>query len=192
MNYLAHCFLSGASPEIIVGNFITDAASLKWIAKLPEPIQRGVEIHRFIDSYTDQHPSVKSVVSLLRARHGKYAPVVSDLLWDHVLAREWKKYSKIDLQVYAASCYTIFENYFEYLPPRLSNSLDKMIDDNFLYRYYEIEGLKRSLAYMDKRTSFHSRFQDAIIDLEEYNREIFDAFNSFFPEIIVEVNQLLN
>lgn len=87
MNYLAHAFLSGSNRDIMLGNFIADSLTKSEDSNYQDDVLKGIKLHRAIDSLTDKHTSVRNAVELLRSNHGKYAPVVTDLLWDHILIK---------------------------------------------------------------------------------------------------------
>ena len=81
MNYLAHIYLSGESDEIIVGNFIGDFVKGNKYQKYPEKVAFGIQMHRSIDMFTDQHPDVREFVNILKPGYGRYAGIVADVLW---------------------------------------------------------------------------------------------------------------
>ena len=57
MNFLAHSYLS-FSEEQLVGNMIADFVKNRDVARLPESIQKGIKLHRAIDTFTDAHPLI--------------------------------------------------------------------------------------------------------------------------------------
>ncbi len=59
MNFLAHIYLSGEEEGVIIGNFIADGIKGKKYKNYPLSIQKGILLHRGIDSFTDQHPTVR-------------------------------------------------------------------------------------------------------------------------------------
>jgi acyl carrier protein phosphodiesterase len=184
LNYLAHCFLSCSTEEILIGNFIADSISRKSPKTFSNEIQLGIALHKKIDTFTDKHPKVKEAVVVLRERHGKYAPVVSDILWDYYLANNWSLYSDETLEDFTTRTYTIFQKFKSQMPLRMSKNIDSMIAANFLLRYRSLEGLKESFGHMDRRTKFPSNFVDAIDDINE-NQDLFNKlFNEFFPDLI--------
>ena len=82
MNYLAHLFLAGNHPEMILGNFIADHVKGSDILKYSETVRKGISMHRAIDTFTDQHPVVKQSIQRLRSDFRKYAGVIVDsFLW---------------------------------------------------------------------------------------------------------------
>ena len=56
MNFLAHIFLSCGSEDLLIGNFIADFISNKEVNQYDPEVQKGIQLHREIDSYTDNHP----------------------------------------------------------------------------------------------------------------------------------------
>ena len=60
MNFLAHIYLSGENENIKIGNFIADAIKGNKYKEYSTEIQQGVLLHRYIDSFTDTHPTVKN------------------------------------------------------------------------------------------------------------------------------------
>ncbi|MEM9918044.1 MAG: acyl carrier protein phosphodiesterase [Bacteroidota bacterium] len=189
MNFLAHLFLSCETEELIVGNMIADFIRNREMATYHSDIQKGVLLHRQIDTYTDQHPKVLQGVHRLRPRHRKYAPVVIDILYDHLLSKNWSRYSGRTLQEFADAMYEVLRKHLPVMPVKLQNRLVGMIDGNWLVGYGSIEGLRYTLERMDQRTRFPSNFAHAIEDLQQDYGAYESEFNAFFPEVITFVEQ---
>jgi acyl carrier protein phosphodiesterase len=73
MNFLAHAYLSFGNEPILVGNMISDFVKGKKKFDFPLDIQKGITLHRMIDTYTDSHPSTKAAMRLFRPAAGAYA-----------------------------------------------------------------------------------------------------------------------
>lgn len=65
MNFLAHAWLSFDVPEILAGNLISDFVKGKKKFEFASGIQKGIELHRNIDAFTDQHPATKDAKNIL-------------------------------------------------------------------------------------------------------------------------------
>ena len=59
MNFLAHIYLSFDNDEITIGNFIADSIRGNKFKHLPKNIQKGITLHRHIDTFTDAHKTVR-------------------------------------------------------------------------------------------------------------------------------------
>ena len=183
MNFLAHIYLSGDDQELTIGNFIADAVKGKKFTQFPEQIQKGITLHRKIDSYTDSHLIVKKSVSRLFPKYGHYSSVIVDILYDHYLAANWSEYSQIPLEIYVSNFYDLLQEYYEILPKRIQKFLPYMIQDNWLVSYATIPGIGRILYQMNHRTKNKSKMNFAIIELEQYYDEFEREFRSFFEEL---------
>lgn len=191
MNFLAHLYLAGPDEHLIVGNFLADFISNKEVKVLPEGIQKGVWMHRQIDNFTDQHPMVKQSAKRLHSMHGKYAPVILDVLHDFLLAKNWERYSPQSLAIFSAEIYDVLLRHLTIMPKILHDRLPRMVADDWLVRYGTEDGLQFTFGRMKLRASAPHLFDNAVASLLADYR-IFEAeFNAFFPELITEVNPSL-
>lgn len=184
MNYLAHLHLSNHQPMLTIGNMIADFIKSNHISIYSPAVQRGIHLHRFIDTYTDQHAIVRQGTERLRPTQGKYAPVVIDILFDHLLAVNWEKYSEIALSKFAKQQYALLEENLEILPKKLQKNLPKMIRGNWLEGYGQEAGIRYTLERMDERTKFPSSFVTAFDTLQEFYPLFEKEFNIFYPDLI--------
>ncbi|AII53691.1 ACP phosphodiesterase [Hymenobacter sp. APR13] len=160
MNFLAHLLLSGSlatTPDyedIVVGNFAAEAVRGRaGLLAYPPAVQRGIRLHRFIDSFTDQHPVVRRTTARLRAAGlGKWAGVVSDVGFDHLLARDFARYHPAEpLSQFAQRHYQLLHQRRHELPERLQEMLHYMRQHDWLTGYAHPEGLHRALLGLSRR-----------------------------------------
>ena len=184
MNFLAHLYLSGENEEIQFGNFIADWVKGKKYLNYPEGIQKGILLHRKIDSFTDSHEIVKQSKAKFRGLYGKYSGVYIDVLYDHFLAKNWGLYSEIELNTKAKQFYIVLVKKFLLLPERIKFFLPHLIFSNRLALYKSLEGFQNSIQIMERRTSLPVKSDEAMkIVLENYEK-LNGEFNAFFREII--------
>ena len=189
MNFLAHLFLSGEPSELMVGNFIADSVKGNSIDNFTEDIQKGIKLHRAIDMFTDNHPEMQKSKERLRPRYKKYAPVITDIFYDHFLAVNWQDYSKVSLRDYTNQVYKYLEGYYSVFPERSKQFYDYMIKYDILFAYTKIEGIEKVMQGMARRAHFISGMETAteelVKDYEEYQTE----FKLFFPDLQERVSQ---
>ena len=180
MNFLAHIFLSNNDNQITIGNFIADGIRGKHYKKYPIDIQKGILLHRQIDTFTDAHPTVRKSTKRLHENYSHYSGVIVDILYDHFLAKNWTQYSNIPLPDYIESFYDLLEDNFETLPVRIQKMMPYMIADNWLLSYAKIEGIQKVLDGMNRRTKNISGMHTATVELKEFYIEFEEEFTSFF------------
>ena len=181
MNYLAHIFLSGPNVEIRFGNFIGDDIKGKNYLDYSPKIQKGILLHRFIDSYTDQHPETHKTLRILRPNLGKLAGVALDIFNDHFLANKWKEYSTIELDEFSEEFYAQMDDYHYLMPPRSKRLYYYMSKDNWLSNYRSKSGLSVTFENMARRYSFAEPLKKGPQELVLHYSVLSNYFDSFFP-----------
>ncbi len=191
MNFLAHIYLSGTDEGVIIGNFIADGIKGRRYLKYPESIQKGILLHRAIDTFTDQHKTVKQSTARLHKNYGHYSGVIVDILYDHFLAKNWERYHDTPLTEFVSDFYALLRENFAVLPTRIQRMMPYMITDNWLESYASILGISKILKQMNIRTKGVSKMNFAVIELEAYYEEFESEFTSFFSELIIFSQQKL-
>ncbi len=182
MNFLAHLYLSGNDPLVRLGNFIGDFVKGRDLADRYEPsIVKGIELHRAIDEFTDQHAIVKQSKIRLRPKYRHYAPVIVDIFYDHFLAAGWDNHSEQLLPDFAEDCYGFIQQKAAILPEQVNWMLPHMARGNWLVNYAKIEGIRQALSGMARRSKFDSKMDESVVELETHYAEFKKEFDAFFP-----------
>lgn len=182
MNFLAHIYLSGDNDQLKIGNFVADGIHGKP-HDFPAGVQKGIVLHRAIDSYTDAHPIFRQGTKRLHSNYHHYAGVIMDIFYDHFLAKNWADYSDVPLQDFAAGFYDLLDKNYDILPERSKGMIPHMTKHNWLVTYASVEGIERTLTQMDHRTKNKANMRYSVKELVEYY-EIFETeFEQFFKEI---------
>lgn len=183
MNFLAHLYLSGNHPKIMVGNFIGDFVKGRNLYdQFEHEIAVGIELHRALDEFTDHHPAVQQGKLRLRARYRHYAGVIIDIFYDHFLARNWNNHHETLLPDYAEQVYRLMEQHENILPDEVKYMLSFMTKGNWLVNYARLEGIDRALKGMARRTTHISNMEHAVEDLNIFYDRFLEEFNLFFPD----------
>ncbi|MBC6368986.1 ACP phosphodiesterase [Algoriphagus sp. AK58] len=183
MNFLAHAYLSFGQEEVLVGNFAADFIKGKDLQRFAVGIQIGILLHREIDTFTDSHPLVKAAQSYLRPRFRHYSSVISDIFFDHYLAKNWSSYSEIPLETFADNTYLILDKHLPELPEKFAEMFFWMKAQNWLVNYRNPEGIQRTLNGLTKRATFDSKMNESTDVLREKDGEFEVIFFAFFEDL---------
>jgi acyl carrier protein phosphodiesterase len=120
---------------------------------------------------------------------GWYGGIVIDIYYDHILARDWLRYSSEALPVFAARCYHILEDGHNALPEDAHDFIRKFIDEDRLNRYATLDGIEDTLARVSRVIAkrIPNRpiwLPDAMPLLIERDAELAADFHTFYPELI--------
>ena len=184
MNTLAHLYLSGNDPDLILGNFIGDSVRGREFFQLDERVQEGVRLHRKIDRFTDQHPIFRQISSLMRGDFGRYCTVVADVFLDHFLARDWERFDARSLEDYTRWIHQILAERIDTCPERSRRYFKYLSTTDTLLHYRSTEGISRTLLQMAKRARFNSGMENAGAVLRRQYPQLKEGFESFFPELV--------
>ena len=191
MNFLAHIYLSGDDDFVKIGNFMADSIRGSQYLDYPNSLQKGILLHRHIDSFTDAHSIYRKSKHRLHEKYGHYSGVIMDIAYDHFLAKNWSKYSNENLEDYAADFYQLMQNNYEILTEKVKGMLPYMIGRNWLVSYATIAGLEMILFQMDYRTKHRAHMQEAIVEIQDFYTEFESEFFQFFEELVLSCQQKL-
>ncbi len=191
LNFLAHIYLSDSNDLITIGNFMADSIRGNRYLDYDGEIQKGIILHRAIDTFTDAHPIYRKSKHRLHDKYGHYSGVIMDIVYDHYLAKNWNQYSDIPLEVYAADFYQLLQNRHDLLTEKIQKMLPYMIARNWLVSYSSLEGLEMILFQMDYKTKNRVHMQEAIVEVKEYYEEFETEFTLFFEELRLHCKEIL-
>jgi len=155
-------------------------------------IQKGILLHRFIDSFTDFHPTYRKSKHRLHEKYGHYSGVIMDIFYDHFLAKNWTLFSTISLHMYSQNFYDLVTLHFDKLTVKTQKMLPYMIQHNWLASYETIEGIETILMRMDYRTKYKGNMSHATHELKLFYNEFETEFFIFFTELINKCKQKTN
>lgn len=191
MNFLAHLHLSGDSEELKIGNFIGDFVKGKDLETYEPQIKKGIQLHRAIDLFTDNHPVVGKSKAILREKYRHYAGVIVDVYYDHFLASNWKRFDERPLEQYAQESYDLIQANFSRIPEKVHHLLFYMKRDDWLSNYKYVDGIRQALTGMSRRTRFDSKMDEAHIELVAHHSIFESHFLDFYTDLQGEVRRFL-
>jgi len=167
---------------------MADSAGNK-IEAFPPNVQKGILLHRAIDTYTDQHPVFRQGTKRLHPAYHHYAGVIMDMFYDHLLAKNWVRYCDVPLEEYAQQFYDILKRNEDVLAEKTKRQAQYMIQYNWLLEYASLEGIGIILAQMDHRTKRKSGMANSVRELKQYYNEFEQEFFAFFDDLQQFVEQ---
>jgi acyl carrier protein phosphodiesterase len=188
MNFLAHLTLSCQDEALQMGNLLGDYTKGKPPAHYPTGVLRGLEIHRLIDRTTDAHPAVRQLNATLKSRHGRYAGVVSDVIFDLYLYRNWALFGPAHFDEFAEATYASLQRFLPLLKPDLSRRIGSMIEHRWLNTYRSSEGILSVFHRMKPRLSKPQWLEGVDLTMREMDEAFNECFLQLFPDLILTVN----
>jgi acyl carrier protein phosphodiesterase len=151
MNWLAHILLSETNIENRLGNLLGDLVKGKDLDGLNCNLRQGVSRHYAIDKFTDNHPIVKISKKRIDKEYGKFAGILIDVFYDHLLAKNWEIYSDTIFADFTTEIYKSFKNYPGEIPQSARQIIGYMVDGDWLNSYQHLSGVENALDRIDDR-----------------------------------------
>ena len=183
MNYLAHAYLSFGDPEILAGNMFSDFVKGKKKFDFPQRIQLGIDLHRSIDQFTDDHSATARAKKFFKPAYGLYASAFIDVVYDHFLAKDKRTFAEGELEVFSTTTYKQLRTSETFFPDRFRMMFHYMELHNWLYNYQFEEGIFRSFGGLVRRAKFMDDPQPACEIFVRYYKELNGCYEEFFPEL---------
>ena len=184
MNYLAHIFLSGTEEAILIGNFIGDYVKGADYKQYPANIQKGLVLHRKIDSFTDTHKIVLQSKKYMAPLYGKWAGIIIDIAYDHFLIKNWSRFCRVSLDEYKEDVFDVLQKYYPVLPERVKYFVPSFIQNDWIETYSTTEGIVNVLYNMSLRTNLPDKSEYAAEILRKYYLQLDSEFMTYFPELL--------
>ncbi|HEX7917613.1 ACP phosphodiesterase [Rudaea sp.] len=185
MNHLAHVFLAGPDPDLQLGGLLAD-----FHRGAPDPARRdgvrdGVALHRKIDGYTDSHMVVARLRELFEPPFRRFAGILIDIYFDHVLARRWNDYARDEtIDALSEQALHLVDENRDWLPPELLRFATYMRANGLFGAYAQREMIEKVLIGVSNRLRHTNPLAEAGPALWKNARLLDAGFEEFFPDLI--------
>ncbi len=190
MNHLAHLLTAGSSDSVRLGVLMGDhVRGSHVLEEYPDKLAMGIRLHRAVDSYTDQHPDLAQARELFQPPFRRYAGIMLDVYWDHLLSRNWSDYCQQPLVEFAAATMDLLNQHFASLPSGLQRFTRYARVTGVLARYGETDMLEQVFAGLSQRIRHANPLADALPELQAQTEPLSTVFTAFFPQLLEFAHQ---
>lgn len=183
MNFLAHLYLARHSDDAMLGAMFGDFVGANGLERYNAEVQREIRLHRRIDSYTDQHPAVLAARSHFPEGQRRFAGILLDVYFDHLIARDWPRWHGGDLDRFNRHFYDVLLAQPE-LPERLQRIAPSFVQNDWLGSYRDRDTVDHAVGRIATRLSRNGdRLVQCLPVLREHEDAVVQRFEEFFPEL---------
>jgi acyl carrier protein phosphodiesterase len=183
MNHLAHTLLAGDDELLQLGGLMGDFVHGQPDPDLPAGLVAGIRLHRAIDVYTDSHPEVAAARSLLPAPFRRYGGILLDMWFDHLLARDFPRWSEQRLDTYSLGVRDLLDRHTPLLPAGLQRFRHYMEAHALPGGYARPEEIAAALDGISHRLRRANPVGEAFPILAGLDRPLQAHFETFYPQL---------
>lgn len=188
MNWLAHLRLapgSAADPLVRLGTLAGDFVQGLDLKQLHPSLRRGITHHRRIDQFVDQHPLVAQSRARLLPPFRRFAGVLVDVYYDHLLATDWARHGTAEpLEDFVAGVHRDLQQNIAQLPPSLQAIVPRLQQESWLASYARLEGIDAILRRMQSRVRRENPLGRGGEPLRAQLDDFADDFAALWPELV--------
>jgi acyl carrier protein phosphodiesterase len=149
----------------------------------PSSIQKGIMLHRYIDTFTDEHKATKEAKEIFRPAYRLYSGAFVDVVYDHFLAIDKNEFPEDSLLPFSEKVYLSLDKNVEWFPDRFARMFPYMKDNNWLWNYRTRWGIGKSLGGVVKRAAYLSESDTAFQLFEEHYDFLQECYRNFWADI---------
>ncbi len=183
MNHLAHALLAGHNDDVLLGSLMGDFVRGAIDRELAVGIRDGIALHRAIDVFTDAHPLIVEARAHFRPPFRRYAGILLDIWFDHLLARDFAQWSTTPLATFNVRVITVLDREHERLPQNLQRFARYMRSHGLLATYADREVIARVLAGVGSRLKRDNPLADGLVEIARLERLLGEVFAAFYPQL---------
>jgi acyl carrier protein phosphodiesterase len=196
MNFLTHLYFSNDSTANNIGLVIGNTAKGNYLSKYSIEILKGIEIDMQIRNFEERNPVFqRSLQRIINTKYSKYASFIINVFYDHLLAKNWGKYSKVSLEEFGEKIYGVILSNQSIYPYKIRKYSQEMISKKWISCISSIEGTHQYLKLLSKTERFTTNLDQALFELienyQQYNKDFEEYFNALC-EIMSEEAQRFN
>ncbi|WIO74415.1 ACP phosphodiesterase [Porticoccaceae bacterium LTM1] len=185
MNYLAHLFLSGDEPQVMIGGLLGDFVKGPLRGEYPTDIERGIALHRYIDAWVDDQPEMLAAVQRFHPPFRRFGGVIVDICYDHLLAKRWSDFHAEALGNYAKAFYSQLQQHYNLLPDRAQRFADTAPVHRLLEGYANEGAIELALNRISRRLKRPVNLAGAMPSIHQHWPALEREFETLFPRLCV-------
>lgn len=183
MNVLAHALLASPDAELMLGSVIGDFVRGRIDPALPPNVGAGIALHRTIDAYTDSHPDVAAARALFAPPFRRYAGILLDVWFDHLLARQWARFGEGDLDAFSDRVRDLLAINAALVPGRMRGFVAYLEANRLPAGYRDTAMIGQALRGMARRLTRENPLGEALPVLVALHAPLQRCFEAFLPDL---------
>ncbi|MCP4322544.1 MAG: DUF479 domain-containing protein [Psychromonas sp.] len=188
MNYLAHLHIATHSQTSLLGNFLGDFVKGDPDQLFNGKVVQGIRLHRFVDSYTDNHALTKLVKPLFPQQLRRFSPITLDMFWDHCLAKHWLEFHSDSLANFSIQAQRIItkekSELLQPLPDRFEKISELVWQGRWFEHYVDIDNIEFALQRIASRSPRMAPLATTFSTLIEHYDQLTGTFFELYPNVL--------
>ena len=190
MNFFAHLVLAEPTPQSRLGNLMGDFCQGLHLQSLPVAVQAGIWRHRAIDRFTDGAAETLEAKALFSNTRRRFAPVILDVLFDHLLLKHWPQLDSRPLLPLCQQLYQQLWHQRNVMPPAMAATVTAIVQQDWFTSYQQLDNIGMALDRIASRIRFAHQFAGSLNEVNQHLPVLDSLFLQFYPKLQTYVREL--
>ena len=173
-----------------MGGLLGDFVKGPLQGKYPERVEEGIALHRKLDVYTDAQPEIQNLICTFSPPWRRYAGIVLDIAFDHLLATRWQAYHALSLEQFCQRFYQHLNTCQTWLPPRAQHFNQRAAEIRWLQSYADKALIPIMLNRVGERLRRPLPLGDAWPEIVDRHEEVEQVFSIVMARLLSHAQQL--
>jgi acyl carrier protein phosphodiesterase len=149
----------------------------------PDDIRQGIQLHRAIDSFTDEHAATREAKKIFQPHYRLYSAPFTDIAYDYFLANDRQLFTEDSLYSFSQETYSILDKYESVFPSSFRQAYPYMKKHNWLFNYRLPTGIEKSFAGIARRALYITESETAFTLFKDNHKTLQQCYDDFFPAL---------
>ncbi len=152
--------------------------------QLPSGVRQGIALHRAIDTFTDTHEEIRALRALFEPPYRRYAGILIDIWFDHLLACDFAAWSDVALRIFSNDLVRLLHERHHLLPESLRRFRVYMQARGLPATYADRPMIGEVLIGVGSRFKHANPLEHGLIEISRLEFDLGRAFARFFPQLV--------
>ncbi len=191
MNFLAHCTLASAHPDLVAGGFLGDFLKGQ-VPPLPGALALGVRLHRRLDAFSAEEPALRASAQRFGPTLRRCAPIFVDLVADYFLVQQFSQRHGQPVHAFTRQAYQCIAAHQRHMPLAAWGFLQHARTRDLFAAYGDTALLQRNFQRISTRLKQPGL---AVAGWEAFLAEeanLAADFDAYYPALLAESRRFLS
>ena len=137
-----------------------------------------------VDAATDRHPAFLRSKSHIQGPLRRFAGIVVDVYYDHLLTREWRRFRDVPLERWIEGFHDAVRSHAKKLPPAVAADFFRLTDEGLLVSYGSLDGVAAALRRIGRRLRRPVDLSAALPQLAAADPQVREDFLELHPHLV--------
>ncbi|MEP2652925.1 MAG: ACP phosphodiesterase [Paraglaciecola sp.] len=155
------------------------------LSYLPLAIERGIRLHRSVDTFTDSHPLILDLKQQFSGKLRRMSGVIIDIYFDYLLMTNWDDFAVTSSNSLFDEFYDELDKFVLPINAHFNKQAQRLVKYKWLNQYENRDTCFQAFSSIESRLGNKIQFaKDADFFIRQHHNLFEKKFSQFYPELL--------